>query len=51
MARALPEGPPAAQKIPREQLLIELLTQAGFVLDSESTDLLPYQVFLSFRRT
>jgi ubiquinone/menaquinone biosynthesis C-methylase UbiE len=45
----LPEGPPEAAKIPRAKLL-ELLTQAGFVLHSERKDLLPYQVFLVFRR-
>jgi SAM-dependent methyltransferase len=46
----LPEGPPAAAKIPRAKL-VELVTQAGFVLELENTELLPYQVFLVFRRT
>ena len=45
----LPEGPPEAAKIPRAEL-VELATRAGFVLDSERTDLLPYQVFLVFRK-
>jgi SAM-dependent methyltransferase len=45
----LPEGPPEAAKIPRAQLL-QLFAKAGFVLDSERKDLLPYQVFLVFRK-
>ena len=45
----LPTGPPEAVKIPRAQLL-ELVTKAGFVLDSEHAELLPYQVFLVFRK-
>ncbi len=45
----LPEGPPEAAKIPRAQLL-DLVARAGFVLDSEHKDLLPYQVFLVFRK-
>jgi hypothetical protein len=45
----LPEGPPEAAKIPRAQL-IPLVTNAGFALDSERKDLLPYQVFLVFRK-
>ena len=45
----LPEGPPEAAKIPRARL-VELVRGAGFVLDSERTDLLPYQVFLVFRK-
>lgn len=45
----LPEGPPESAKIPRAQLL-SLFNSAGFSLDSEKPDLLPYQVFLIFRR-
>ena len=45
----LPEGPPEAAKIPRAQL-VELVTKAGFLLDSERKDLLPYQVFLVFKK-
>ena len=45
----LPEGPPAAAKIPRAEL-VALATRAGFVLDAERKDLLAYQVFLLFRK-
>ena len=45
----LPEGPPEAVKIPRKQL-IELVSQAGLPLEAEKADLLPYQVFLVFRK-
>ena len=45
----LPEGPPEAVKIPRKQL-IELVSQAGLPFESEKADLLPYQVFLVFRK-
>ena len=45
----LPEGPPEAVKISRTQL-IELVSQAGLVFASEKPDLLPYQVFLVFRK-
>jgi len=45
----LPEGPPAAMKIPRARI-IEMATEAGFVLDCEHPKLLPYQVFLVFRK-
>jgi len=45
----LPEGPPESAKIPRTQLL-SLFSAAGFTLDSEKPDLLPYQVFLAFRK-
>jgi ubiquinone/menaquinone biosynthesis C-methylase UbiE len=45
----LPEGPPEAVKIPRKQL-IELVSQAGLALEAEQADLLPYQVFLVFRK-
>jgi hypothetical protein len=45
----LPEGPPEAVKIPRKQL-IELVSQAGLAFESGKPDLLPYQVFLVFRK-
>jgi SAM-dependent methyltransferase len=45
----LPEGPPEAVKLSRAKLL-DLFTKAGFVLDYEQADLLPYQVFLVFRK-
>ena len=45
----LPEGPPEGAKIPRAQL-IALATKAGLKLDGEKPKLLPYQVFLVFRK-
>jgi ubiquinone/menaquinone biosynthesis C-methylase UbiE len=45
----LPEGPPEAAKIPRAKL-VELVTRAGLVLDAEPRELLPYQVFLVFKK-
>lgn len=45
----LPEGPPAALKIPRDQLL-SLVRDSGFTLVREEKDLLPYQTFLVFRK-
>jgi 2-polyprenyl-3-methyl-5-hydroxy-6-metoxy-1,4-benzoquinol methylase len=45
----LPEGPPESVKLPRAQL-VALVTAAGFTLDSEKPDLLPYQTFLLFRK-
>jgi SAM-dependent methyltransferase len=45
----LPEGPPESVKIPRKQL-VELVTRAGLALEAERADLLPYQVFLVFRK-
>ena len=45
----LPEGPPEAVKIPRKQL-VEMVDQAGLRFESEKPDLLPYQVFLVFRK-
>jgi len=45
----LPEGPPKSVKIPRDEL-VELMSKAGLVLDSEHADLLPYQTFLLFRK-
>ena len=45
----LPEGPPESAKIPRTQL-VSLATKAGLALDGEKLDILPYQVFLVFRK-
>jgi SAM-dependent methyltransferase len=45
----LPEGPPEAAKIPRAEL-VKLATNAGLVLDTEHGKLLPYQVFLVFKK-
>jgi SAM-dependent methyltransferase len=45
----LPQGPPEAAKIPRAQL-IALAKKAGLTLDGEKPKLLPYQVFLVFRK-
>ncbi len=45
----LPQGPPEAAKIPRVQL-VKLASRAGLVLASERKDLLPYQLFLVFRK-
>ena len=45
----LPEGPPESVKIPRSKLL-ELADQAGLGLESEQANLLPYQLFLVFRK-
>ena len=45
----LPEGPPDAVKIPRAEL-VKLATGAGLALESEQKELLPYQVFLVFRK-
>ncbi len=45
----LPAGPPPAAKIPKAEL-IELMKGAGLVADGEIQDLLPYQVFLVFRK-
>jgi SAM-dependent methyltransferase len=45
----LPEGPPEAAKIPRAEL-VTLLTGAGFVLDADKAGLLPYQMFLVWRK-
>jgi SAM-dependent methyltransferase len=45
----LPEGPPEAVKIPRQRM-VELVNQAGLALEGEKPDLLPYQVFLVFRK-
>jgi len=48
-AGPLPEGPPEAAKIGRDQLL-DLVGQAGLVLHRESTELLPYQEYLIFEK-
>jgi SAM-dependent methyltransferase len=45
----LPEGPPAALKIPRDEML-RLVRESGFALIGEEKDLLPYQTFLVFRK-
>ena len=45
----LPEGPPEAAKIPRAQL-VSLARQAGLMFDSEKAEILPYQVFLVFKK-
>jgi len=45
----LPEGPPESVKLTKKQLL-ELVSQAGLQLEAEKADLLPYQVFLVFRK-
>jgi len=45
----LPQGPPAAMKIPRAEL-VKLVTDAGLVLADDRTRLLPYQTFLVFRK-
>lgn len=45
----LPEGPPAAVKLSRAQI-IGLVTNAGLVLSSEKPHLLPYQTFLVFKK-
>ena len=45
----LPQGPPEAMKIPK-QSMIELVSDAGFVLAGDRSDLLPYQSFLVFSK-
>ena len=45
----LPEGPPEALKIPRDQVL-DLATKAGLSLVAEWPELLPYQSFLVFQK-
>ncbi len=45
----LPEGPPETAKIPRGKL-VELFTEAGLTLEVEHEKLLPYQVFLVFKK-
>lgn len=46
---SLPQGPPESAKIPRARLL-ELVKGAGFTLHTEHTNVLPYQVFLEFKK-
>ena len=45
----LPQGPPEAMKIPKE-LMIRLVSHAGFVLADDRSELLPYQSFLIFSK-
>ena len=45
----LPQGPPEGTKIPRHELLT-LATGAGLEFEKEHEGLLPYQVFLEFRK-
>ncbi len=45
----LPEGPPESVKIPRGRL-VEMVSQSGLRFESERPELLPYQVFLVFRK-
>jgi SAM-dependent methyltransferase len=45
----LPEGPPEAVKIPKAKL-ISVLEGAGFSLQSDQPELLPYQTFLTFKK-
>ena len=45
----LPQGPPTSMKIPKKDLM-ELAKKAGFSFVREHKDLLPYQVFLEFRK-
>jgi ubiquinone/menaquinone biosynthesis C-methylase UbiE len=45
----LPAGPPEGAKIPRVEL-VSLVTQSGLTLEKEHEGLLPYQVFIVFRK-
>ena len=45
----LPQGPPEAMKIPKDTM-IRLVSNAGFVLTGDRSDLLPYQNFMVFSR-
>ncbi len=45
----LPQGPPESVKLTRAEL-IRLVSQAGLVLEAEHAELLPYQVFLVFKK-
>ena len=45
----LPQGPPEAMKIPKESM-IKLVSNAGFVLAGDRSELLPYQSFLVFSK-
>jgi ubiquinone/menaquinone biosynthesis C-methylase UbiE len=46
----LPEGPPAAVKIPKKKL-IDMILENNFSLDMDKLDFLPYQTFLIFSKT
>jgi SAM-dependent methyltransferase len=46
----LPQGPPEAVKISKAEL-IQSVQHAGFALETDDPELLPYQTFLVFRRT
>lgn len=43
----LPEGPPAAVKIPKNKL-VAMITANNFSMETEKTEILPYQEFLIF---
>ncbi|MBN2196237.1 MAG: methyltransferase [Polyangiaceae bacterium] len=45
----LPQGPPESAKIPKQEL-VKLFTGAGLVQNGEIQDLLPYQLFLVFKK-
>jgi SAM-dependent methyltransferase len=45
----LPEGPPEAVKVPKAKL-VSMLESAGFSLQSDQPELLPYQTFLTFTK-
>jgi 2-polyprenyl-3-methyl-5-hydroxy-6-metoxy-1,4-benzoquinol methylase len=45
----LPEGPPAAVKIPKKNL-IAMITENNFKLETEKPEILPYQEFLIFTK-
>jgi SAM-dependent methyltransferase len=45
----LPEGPPEGAKITKTDI-INLITKAGLVFDKEDSNLLPYQVLLTFHQ-
>jgi SAM-dependent methyltransferase len=46
----LPQGPPAAVKIPKRKL-IDMILRHNFRLDRDKADFLPYQMFLIFSKT
>jgi len=45
----LPQGPPESVKIPKAEL-VSMIIKAGFSLETDRDELLPYQTFLVFRR-
>jgi ubiquinone/menaquinone biosynthesis C-methylase UbiE len=45
----LPEGPPAAVKIPKKKL-IDMILEHNFKLDRDKADFLPYQEFIIFSK-